>query len=238
MTQELEEANLNELADEIRSIGLPESVVTDLRQKAEKNKIGDLRLFFDTQVQGVPIKGSLSLEREIAFGQLKTEGLRVDLSENPAAKYRLHIFDRKSTDRITLQEAVNLMEGRAVYRANPIHPGKGYWLSLDPSAANKPAKEPDILASAFRPEKAIRDSPLARWLNTAAQIVLAEQLLRGERVRVDLGLPGRERVIYLEADVRADRLRVTDRGKTPVAWPELERAVGLEAPGIRHGRGR
>ena len=237
MGRESEETNLRELAEQIRAMGLPESVVEDLRLKAEKNKIGDLKLNFSTRVGAAPVKGSLLLERESPSGLLTAEYLWIDLSENPAAKHRGQFFDPNAPEKVTLREAVNLMEGRAVFRPNPADATKGYWVSLDPTAIYRPAQEPQILASSFKPEKAIENSPLAGWLNSAAQIVLGAELRWGERVQVEIGKAGQERTIYVEADVRGARLRVTDGNRKELAWPELKMSVGLEA-GIRHGRGR
>jgi hypothetical protein len=239
MGKELEEANLRELAQEIRAMGLPESVVADLEKRAWENRSSDLVVYFDAQMEGLPVKGMLSLEREPAFDLLKTDYLRVDLGENTVAKYKDHFFDLNSTDELTLREAVNLMEGRPVYRPDTTDPGaNGYWLLLDGKAADKTFQLPDILASRFVPERVIRESPLAQHLDGPAQEKLAAQLARGDRVEVEVGPPERTRTIYVQVDLLPERLRVTNSEGQELGTDELARSLGVEHAGLGHGRGR
>jgi hypothetical protein len=236
MGKELEEANVRELAEEIRRFGLPESVITDMQKQVSENKNNDLMLFFETTVEGQVVKGSLSVKWEPTYDSLKPEYLTVHLGDNPAAMHKSHRFIPYS-EAVTLREAVNLMEGRPVYRVNPKDSAKGYWLFLASSAGDNSAKLLDFV-SKFKPEKAIGESPLGKWLDSAAQIVLGEQLRWGERVRVEIGAPGQEKPFYIEADVRGGRLRVTDGRRMRVDLPDVEKDMGLKASGVRHGRGR
>jgi hypothetical protein len=238
MGNELEEVNLRELTTEILAIGLPESVAEDLQRQTAQEWKGHLSLPFDTQVEGLPVKGHLHLERPSTFGLLEVDYLHVDVGDDPAAKYIENNFFFPS-DAVTLREAVNLMEGRTVYRPitaenRPYH----FWLYLDRVGIPDTIQSLGIILSDFRPERAIRESPLGRFLDEPAQEKLAAQLLGGDRVKVEVGPPGRERTVYLETDIWVERLRATDSQRQEVRLKDMLQEVAPGEHRLGHGRGR
>jgi len=239
MEKELMEANLRLLSEEIRGAGFPEAVLVDLRRQMGQRNAGDMLLFFETEMEGRQVKGSLYLERESAEGPFRFAHFDVDLGKDPGAPVRENSFVRGSGYAVSLREAVNLMEGRSVYREPAFDPVRqGYWVSLGKTGPISGMYLLDYTRSDFRAEVAIRDSPLVQWLDLGAQEKLAGELRQGDRVRLELDVAGKSRAVFVEADPGVGRLRVTDSSWKVVELPGVSRSVVKEASVFRQHVGR
>jgi hypothetical protein len=225
MEREVWEENYRQLSAEITEwgevqAGFPERVLADLRREMEQRKGGDIMLFYDTEVEGRPVKGSLYFERESAGGPFRWVHFEVDLGKDSGTMVKENSFVRGSGYAVNLREAVNLMEGRSIYREPAFDPARqGYWVSL---SANGPFAGMHLLEydrNDFVVEPAIRESPLAWWLDRAAQEKLSGELREGKRVRLEVGPSARKRVIFVEVDALEQRLRFTDSRQREVELP-------------------
>lgn len=240
MERELMEVNLRLLSEEISGAGFPEAVLVDLRRQMGQRFAGDMLLFFETEMVGCPVKGSLYLERESADGPFRFAHFDVGLGKDSGAPVRENSFVRGSGYAVSLREAVNLMEGRSVYREPAFDAARqGYWVSLSKTGPIAGMHLLDYMRSDFRVEVAIRESPLPRWLDLGAQEKLAAGLRQGDRVQLELKTAGQRRMVFVEADPGVQRLRVTDSSRKIVELPEFSRSVVNEAAVIRsHSRRR
>jgi hypothetical protein len=148
-------------------------------------------------------------------------------------------FVRGSGYAVNLREAVNLMEGRSIYRQPAFDPvGQGYWVSL---STNEPFGGMRLLEydrNDFKVEPAIGESPLAWWLDLAAREKLAGELREGSRVRLEVGPSSRKRVIFVEVDALEQRLRFTDSRLREVELPGLPPTLTREHHSMGQGAGR
>ena len=238
MEKEVMEENLRALAAEIRGAGFPENVVADLQRQMGQNKSSDIMLFYQAQVDGRKVMGSLYLERESANGPYRFAHFDVDLGKNSLAPFTENSFVRGSGYAVTLREAVNLMEGRSIYREPAFAPSRqGYWSSLSRTGPVAGVYLQEYTRSDFNVAVAIRESQLARWLDTPAQERLAGQLRQGDLVKLSLGPKHHQIELLVEADPRAKDLRISDPKQQSLGLSDIS-TVRSEQVAVKHGRGR
>jgi hypothetical protein len=238
MEREVMEENLRALAAEIRGAGFPESVVADLQRQMGQRQGGDMMLFFQAEVDDRKVLGNLYLERETADGPFRFAHFDVDLGKDSAAPVRENSFVRGSGYAVSLREAVNLMEGRSIYREPAFDPSRqGYWVSLSRTGPISDMHLQEYNRSDFNVEVAIRESQLPRWLDMAAQQKLAGQLRQGDLVRVPVGPKDRQVEVLVEADPLAMDLRVSYPKEQSVVLAEGV-SVETERLAVKHGRSR
>jgi hypothetical protein len=181
MDKEDMEDNARVLAAEIRAAGFPESVVADLQRQMGQRKGGDMMLFFQAEVDNRKVLGNLYLERESTDGPFRFAHFEVDLGKDSTAPIRENSFVRGSGYAVSLREAVNLMEGRSIYREPAFDTShQGYWVSLNRTGPISGIHLQEYTRSDFNVEVAIRESQLIRWLDRTASV-------RSERLAVKHG---------------------------------------------------
>jgi hypothetical protein len=126
--------NIQLLAKDFLAIGLPESLKADVLAELKRSSGEKFSLPFEMEVKKLAVKGLIYLEPTepndlyiLKFYILKLERSLHTLTEvNP--------FLCTPKWRVSVEEAVNLMEGRYVYRRAEVDPdGEGYWIRLERS---------------------------------------------------------------------------------------------------------
>jgi hypothetical protein len=238
MEREEMEENLRALTAEIRRAGFPESVVADLKRQMDHRTGQDIMLFFQAEVNDRKVFGNLYLEREKAGGAFRFAHFDLDLGMEPVAPIPENSFVRGSGYAVSLQEAVNLMEGRSIYRVPAFDPaGQGYWVSLNRTRPIAGMHLQEYNRSDFNVEVAIRDSQLVRWLDMSAQEKLAGQLRQGDLVKLEVGPKYRRTEVLVEADPAAKDLRVTYPKQKSLIHSEMP-SVRSERLAVKHGRSK
>ncbi len=232
------EENLRALTAEIRGAGFPESVIADLRRQMDQRKGEDMMLFFQAEVDARKVIGSLYLERVSADGPFRFAHFDVDLGKDSVGPIRENSFVRGSGYAVSLREAVNLMEGRSIYREPAFDAAhQGYWVSLSRKGPVSGMHLQEYNRIEFNVESAIRESELVRWLDMAAQQKLAGQLRQGDSVTLSIGPKHRLYAVIVEADPVIKDLRISYPRQKAVAHSEKESAY-LDRLAVKHGRGR
>ncbi len=232
------EENVRVLAAEIRAAGFPESVLADLQRQMGQRKGGDMMLFFQAEVDDRKVLGNLYLEREPTDGPFRFAHFDVDLGKNSTAPVRENSFVRGSGYAVSLREAVNLMEGRSIYREPDFDPSRqGYWVSLSRTGPISGMHLLEYNRSDFNVEVAIRESQLVRWLDLTSQQELAFQLRQGDLVKLEVGPKERRIEVLVETDPRAKDLRVTYPKQKSLIHSEMP-SVRSERLAVKHGRSR
>jgi hypothetical protein len=238
MEREGMEENLGALTAEIREAGFPESVVADLARQMGQRKGGDIMLFFEAEVNDRRVLGNLYLERVSKDGPFRFAHFDVDLGKDSVAPVRENSFVRGSGYAVSLREAVNLMEGRSIYREPAFDPSRqGYWVSLSRTGPISGMHLQEYNRSDFNTEVAIRESQLVRWLDMKAQEKLAGQLRQGDLVKLEIGPKFRRVEVLVEADPVAKDLRVTYPKQKSLIHSEMP-SVRSEWLAVKHGRSR
>jgi hypothetical protein len=239
METESREQLFNELSEEIISAGFPLTILPNLRREMERIPAGHVKLPFDKGLGRPGLSGNIYLEPEPLSRLYRFTHFDLDLGPNSDGPIRQHAFDRIPGDDTTLQEAVNLMEGRFVYR-EPLsdHHLKAYWVSLSPRDHPGGHYQVDRMATTFRPEDVIRDSPASRYMSGEAQQRLAGLLRQGDRVKLEMRTPNLTQAVYVEICMLPERLRVTNGQGKELDLEEMARSLEAEYHRLGHGRGR
>jgi hypothetical protein len=240
MEGELIEKNLLELAEEIRRAGFPENALVDLKRELDRAPNGFIYLSFEKGLDREGLRGTIYLEPEQLSGLYRFSHFDLDLGPDAEAPIRQNTFVRREGSGVTLVEAVNLMEGRSVFRDFGFdHISEACWVSLDPRYGVAGVYPEVYFDNSFRPETAIRDSPLAPYLSKPALEKLLGQLRRGDPAEVSIEVGGESRTVIVTADPREERLRLTGSRGESVDLPKLslkqEERVELKH-GVRRGR--
>jgi hypothetical protein len=116
---------------------------------------------------------------------------------------------------VTLKEAYNLLEGRAVYKSLLDQEGKKYqaWMQLDFARidSNGNYKVRHFYDSyGFQLEKVLDDYPISNLVSGDEREMLLISLQRGNRQPVRLLMEGREQQMYVEAAPQFKSLNVYD----------------------------
>jgi hypothetical protein len=237
MEKELMEQHVRELSAEIVNAGFPYVVLADLRRELRGLAPGYLTLPFTDGLGRSGVTGSVYLEPEWPSGFYRFRHFDVDLGQAGETLIRQQTFDRILGYSFNLREAVNLMEGRFIYR-EPLKDqlSGGYWVSLNPRPVVAGDHEYDYDFSDFTPEKAIRDSLLYHYLLPLDREKLVSEIRQGDRAEVNFLFGGTMRQVFVEAQPRMEQLKLTGKRGERVGLPGLEAVHRGEEMVVKQGR--
>lgn len=203
--------NYRLLFKEFDAIGLPDVMNKNPLYELSTPNGKDRMLGFDKQVGGLLVKGRLYLEASdlndmytISYFELILEGLA-------DVRSRRNTFLCAPICFITLEEAVNLTQGRCIYRESEVDPfGKGCWLFLGSSELMPGVLQPLILHNGFRVREYLLETGLGSWLGLEGYNKLVSDLENGYRCDLTLGTGKGMRTVKVEADPFQQRLKVMD----------------------------
>src|SRR6185312_4462805 len=108
---------------------------------------------------------------------------------------------------IRLDEAVNLMQGRYVYREPDTDPtGEGYWMYLTADTPLEGFHRLGFIRTRFDVGNFLAESGLGGWLGLNGWARLVDSLQRGARCDLVIGTGAGMRALKIEADPRNYRL--------------------------------
>jgi hypothetical protein len=109
---------------------------------------------------------------------------------------------------VSIQEAVNLMEGRYVYRKPELDfSGSGYWFCLDDSREHNF----NYIRNNYSVQSVINETRIASWVGLEGWRKLIYQLERGDRCDLSIGTKAGMQAVIVEADPLGERLKLTDK---------------------------
>ena len=111
MENEGVKTNLWELSEEIREAGFPWNVLKNLQLELERIPRGPISLPFEKGLDRPGLTGKIYLEPEQFSTNYFFSQFDVNLGSDAEVPIRHHTFDRMGGYEVSLQEAVNLMEG-------------------------------------------------------------------------------------------------------------------------------
>jgi hypothetical protein len=222
MSEELAYLNLSLLAKEFHAMGLPikldETVFNEIRELMGDEYI----LSFDMKVGSLIVKGSVHLEANGQGGMYTTSFYRFVVVNLPI--FMENAFFCTPLWMVTVEEAVNLMQGRYIYRKPDVDPlGEGYWVYLAQRKLIAGFRQPVFVRMGFDVRRYLTETGLGSWLGLAGWTQLVYDLEKGYRCDLTLGTGKGMRAVKVEADPLRQRLKVTN-GKGV--------EVGLEGTGV------
>jgi hypothetical protein len=220
------QASLWEVKAEMRRAGIPVPAVMTVRRNEPEEQPDNAENWiysydFETAINGRRIKGESFFEWPVEQDRYKYLGFSLDLGKQSEAPIQTYGFRKSTGYELTLTEAVNLMEGRAVYRSTALEKkDQGLWISLSreeyPTAGHS-----QLTQWGPRAEVMVDDPRLSGYLRPDERGLLSRQLEHGDRV--GLTVRGRTPVVplYVEVDGLEPRLRWTDGQRKEMDWPDI-----------------
>jgi hypothetical protein len=234
MNEEQLQEELREVKAEMRAAAIPVPVIMPIRRSDPEEEVEGLYVYdFEANVNGRRVKGDSFFQWSDEKQRYAYLGFSLDLEKESEAPIRAYGFRKAGGHDLTLPEAVNLMEGRAVYRARATDgEGQGLWISL--SREEHPVAGHSLqMRWGPRAEVMVDDLRLRRYLLRAERGVLARQLEHGDRVGFAMGRHLPETPLFVEVDGLEPRLRWTDGQRKEIDWPDISQMKFQElwAPG-------
>lgn len=226
MNEDELQASLWEVKAEMRMAGIPVPAIMPVRRNDAEEQPEDAENWiyaydFETMVNGRRIKGETFFEWPVEQDRYKFLGFSLDLGKQSEAPIQVYGFSKSTGYDLTLPEAVNMMEGRAVYRSTAReNKDLGLWISL--SREEYPMAGHSQLAQwGQRAEEMVDDPRLSGYLRPEERGILARQLEHGDRV--SFSVRGQTPVfpLYVEVDGLKPRLRWTDGQRNEIDWPDI-----------------
>ena len=208
--------NFEYLRDQVKYLGFGEALETELKNHLATNE-PKFTLEHERQFDGHKVTAQLEFNRSKESDLYFFNGYKVQTTpENQKEPLTQHFYVNQKGQNITLKEAYNLMNGRAVFKQewsnkeNQLYPA---WLKLDFTNQDdrgnfklKPYNE----NYGYNLQEAVGKHPEMRIVGEAAAQQLAKDLQRGNRVPVTISKDGASAQIYIEASPTTHGLNVYD----------------------------
>jgi hypothetical protein len=234
MNEEQLQEELREVKAEMRAAAIPVPAIIPIRRSDPEEEVEGLYVYdFETNVNGRRVKGDSFFEWSDEKQRYMYLGFSLDLGKGSEAPIRAYGFRKAGGYDLTLPEAVNLMEGRSVYRAGATDgEDQGLWISL--SREEHPVAGHSLQTHWGPRAEVMADDPrLRRYLIRAERGVLARQLEHGDRVGFAVGRHWPVTPLFVEVEGLEPRLRWTDGQRKEIDWPDISQIKFQElwAPG-------
>ncbi|WP_339705221.1 hypothetical protein [Algoriphagus aquimarinus] len=200
--------NIEELQDRMKYSGFGETLNQELEKKIKAGK-SNFELTVTKEVGEKKLDYGLHF-RKSDEGKYYYNGFDAKLT-NPEGKEQSQRFYQNQG--ISAKEALNLLEGRAVFKSLFNKEGERYnaWLQLDLAAKDEKGQHPVAQYHqnyGFKLEDAVKELPL-RNMNSPEQLdLLLYSLKKGNRHEVDI--EGNESRVLLEANPKYKTMNVYD----------------------------
>jgi hypothetical protein len=132
MNEEELQDELREVKAEMRAAAIPVPAIMPIRRSDPEEEVEGLCVYdFEANVNGHRVKGDSFFEWSDEKQRYMYLGFSLDLGKESEAPIQAYGFRKAGGCELTLPEAVNLMEGRSVYRAGATDiEDQGLWISL------------------------------------------------------------------------------------------------------------
>lgn len=216
----MNQKNFEYLRDQVKYTGFGEGLENDLKQKIEEGK-PEFKLQHHTKY------GDDSVTTTLNFSQSKQSDMyffnsyqaTLQKENNPEKMEQTFYVNKGGT--ITLKEAYNLMQGRAVNKDLTSKEGQVYnaWLILDFKQTDKQGNyklHPYHQNYEYDFEAALSKHPIRELENEQYKSNLMNSLKKGNRQSVTFDIDGKDEKRYIEANPRFKTIKVYDSNMQPI----------------------
>ena len=200
--------NVERLEKELQMLDLKGISSENLCAQLERRSGERFSVLFEMHVGRIPIMGHVYFALNETTGVYAVEYYELTLPDSAAAVHHEYSFPHEPWLVIRLDEAVNLMQGRFIYRKPEI--GIGFWLALKDDRVI-PSDGFQFTRCDFEVREYMAETGLGGWLGLSGWIKLVEELERGHRCDLAIGAGSEMRAVKVEACPLERRLRVMDR---------------------------
>jgi hypothetical protein len=216
MKEAMNQKNFDYLKDQVKYMGFGEALETELKKKLASDE-PKFTLEHEREFDSSKVTAQLEFNRSKESDMYFFNGYKVQtIPENQKEPLTQHFFVNQKGQNITLKEAYNLINGRAVFkpewsnRENQLYPA---WLKLDFTNQDDKGNfklKPYNENYGYNLEQAVGKHQEIRIVGEAAAQQLAQSLQRGNRVPVTISKDGASAQIFIEASPTTHGLNVYD----------------------------
>ena len=200
----ISEEHMQQLDKKIAAIGLPEEYTETMRKEAAAAQKGYFLLFHRTEIDALPVEVALGFqERKEGGKDFQPDLMSVRLESHPQNLVNRNVFYLPTGSDVSIREAVNLMQGRAIYRASEIPGDDNHWMRLDSGKEFHGIRSPYIVKGHLDVAEWLKRSPLNKKVSSEEKAAIVKGLEQGDRYALDREQTG---TIYLEASPEKDRV--------------------------------
>lgn len=212
----MNQKNYDYLAKQVKLMGFGESLEKELKTQIAKEET-KFRLEYETEFNGNKVLSTLMFNKSSQSDMYFFNNYRVaTIPENAKESLQQNFYINNEGQSITLKEAYNLMNGRAVFKDKLANKDKeiyAAWVKLD-------FKDVDFAGQfkqkkynenyGFNLEEAIGKHPIMEVIDGAEKEKLIQSLQKGNRPEVTFNLDGQMEKRYIEANPLSHGLNVYD----------------------------
>lgn len=210
----MNQKNFEYLKDQVKYTGFGEGLENDLKQKMEEGKT-------EFKLQHQAKYGNDSVTAELNFGQSKKSDMyffnsyRVAVQKGNSAEVMEQTFYISKSNNITLKEAYNLMEGRAVNKELTNKEGGAYnaWIQMDFKQSNDDGNyklKHYHEKYGYDLEAVLSKHPIRELTHPEFKESLLESLKKGNLQSVTFQVNGAEQKQYIEANPQFKTINIYD----------------------------
>ncbi len=216
----MNQKNFEYLRDQVKYTGFGESLENDLKQKIEEGK-PEFKLQHQTQYGDDSVTATLNFSQSKQSDMYFFNSYRASLQKENSPDRMEQTFYINKGGTITLKEAYNLMEGRAVNKDLTNKEGQVYnaWLKLDFKQTDKQGNyklHPYHQNYKYDLEAALAKHPIMELENEQYKTNLMNSLKKGNRQSVTFQTDGTDQKRYIEANPRFKTINIYDSSMQPI----------------------
>ncbi|OKS85680.1 hypothetical protein [Mucilaginibacter polytrichastri] len=210
----MNQKNLDYLADQVKYTGFGEGLSNDLKQNIEKGG-DDFKLQYSTKFGNDAVDATLNFSKSTQSDMYFFNNYKVELQKDGSTEKLDQTFYINKGNNITLKEAYNLMEGRAVNKDLTNKEGQQYnaWVQLDfkNSDTNGNFKLKHFHENyGYDLEAALSKHPIKELGRDDFKDSLMDSLKKGNVQSVTFQVDGGEQKHYVEANPQFKTVNVYD----------------------------
>lgn len=217
MDKEILAMHMNALKKQFEAAGFPAEEIKRFLGEFAPDSGMRAAWLFEIRIHETTVKGKVCAEPNMPAGLYTLEYYQLNLGKPRSKKASVsppvpgNKFLCTPWSWIMLDEAVNLMQGRYVYRKPDADPtGEGYWIYLTAEEPVEGVRRLGFIRTRFDVSNYLAETGLGGWLGLAGWIRLVDNLQRGARCDLVIGTGAGMRAIKVEADPRNRRLALFD----------------------------
>jgi len=221
MEQEILKINRGLLEGELRALGFLAAFIEEFGEVIALQTGEAFEMTFHFKLDQVPVAGKVCFETGGHMGMYNISCYELSLSKSRRALIQQARFVCQPWNMFTLVEAMNLMEGRFVYRRQEVDPvGKGYWIYM---AVASGVYRLNYMRNGFEVRDFLAETGLGGLLGLEGWVKLVSDLEKGGVCEVIVGSGSGMRPVKVVAEPLERRLRVKDKvGRVANVYPERE----------------
>ena len=203
---------MQRLDAKITALGFPEEYKGTMREKAMEAETGYFHLYYKTEFNSVPVEVALGFQ-EMHKGSryFEPDLMSVQLGARSENVVDRNLFYLPTGADVSIREAFNLIQGRAVRVESGIPGDQAYWIRLNADKEFNGIRSPYVVKGHLNVGAWMRGTPLNKMYNMEEKAAIARSLEHGDRFLVDRGKAGK---VFLEANPEKDKVEIkNERGK-------------------------